>query len=107
MAPLKRIHKGIRPSGTLDGKAEVEIIIEVKLDLKDVSATLKWLLHSTMLLYFTNKAPSAIPIKNWVEEEFQEQNGWPMEQVKLVGNNFFLFAFTNKGDRDTTLHATP
>lgn len=65
------------------------------------------LLHSTMLLYLTDLAPFVITMKNWVEEEFQEQQGWLVEQVKLIDNIFFLMAFANADDRDAALKAAP
>lgn len=68
---------------------------------------MKPLIHSSMLLYFTNRAPSVISVKNWVEDEFQNQNDWPVAQLKLIGNNFFMIAFTRAEDRDVTLKATP
>lgn len=74
--------------------------------METVSAILKKLLHSSMLLYFTDRAPLVISVKNWAKDEFQEHQGWPIEQVKLIGNNFFLVSFIQATDRDTTLKAT-
>lgn len=90
-----------------ESKAKEKGVIEVKLELKAMHATLKTLLHSTMLLYFTNRAPSIIFVKNWAKEEFQDMVGWQVDQVKLIDNNFFLIAFKKAKDRDTTLKAAP
>lgn len=42
-----------------------------------------------------------------MEEEFQDRNGWSVEQVKLIGKKFFLIAFAKAIDRDVALEAAP
>lgn len=61
-----------RSSGpTPEEKNKKEVIMEVKIDLEEVSRTLQKLMHSSMLLYFIERAPPVISIKNWATKEFQ------------------------------------
>lgn len=81
--------------------------LEITLDQEDVGVTLKILMEAGMLLYFTENPPSLISIRNWETAEFIEKQGWPLLQIKILGNHFFLICFTDPTHRKEALVATP
>lgn len=51
--------------------------------------------------------PLVASLRYWAHETFIDRNGWPISQVKFVGNSFFLITFQEAYHRTASLKATP
>lgn len=53
----------------LEEKDVLEVVVEMDLDLEYINATLKALMHSSMLMYFTKRALPMTLVKNCTKSQ--------------------------------------
>jgi hypothetical protein len=81
--------------------------VTVTLNKYETGQYIKELLGKAILYYFTDYPPSYDAFSSWVDTTLVGEQGWPVNQVKYVGRNFFLVTFSRKSHRQAALACAP
>lgn len=79
----------------------------VKWSAKEAATSVKELFNCTVMCYFTDRTPLLPAFRDWVEDIFIRDMGWPVSQIKFAGKNFYMITFENPEHRDATLALAP
>lgn len=79
----------------------------VKWSAKEAAISVKELFNCTVMCYFTDRSPLLSTFRDWVEDIFVHDMGWPVVQIKFAGKNFFMITFEKAEHRDATLALAP